>query len=212
MPVDRVRDRQRVPRRDRKGRRTRIDAEEPTGCAGWPTALQLVLFVWAAATACYTASPDPSFSVANRFWLGSGRDQAAVSVAAQRIRASVAQALGDGVLETGFPRDCTVTEPEIRTVPFDPECLEGGSMPDGLLLDSTGRFLQFVAIDFPSSRLFLFDVYLVPDAATAAILTPETLVEYPHVAIPHFEMSEATYQQWLTAVERGIQASGAKPF
>jgi hypothetical protein len=85
-------------------------------------------------------------------------------------------------------------------------------MPDGLLLDSAGTFIQFVAIDFLSSRLFLFEVYLLPDGATAAILTPEALGEYPHVAIPHFELSEATYRQWLTAVERGIQASGAKPF
>ena len=85
-------------------------------------------------------------------------------------------------------------------------------MPDGLLLDSTGTFLQFVPIDFLSSRPFLFEVYLLPDAATAATLTPEALLGYPHVAIPHFELAEATYQQWLSAVEHGIEASGAKPF
>jgi hypothetical protein len=181
-------------------------------CTCRPTSPRLVLLVWAVAAACHTANPAPSFRVQNRFWLESGREQAALTLATQRVRASVAQALSDGVLETGFPRDCTVTEPEAPTVPFDPECLEGGAMPDGLLLDSTGTFLQFVAIDFLSSRLFLFEVYLVPDGATAAILTPEALAEYPHVAIPHFELAEATYQQWLAAVERGIQASGAKPF
>jgi hypothetical protein len=80
-----------------------------------------------------------------------------------------------------------------------------------LLLDSTGRFIQFVTIDFLSSRAFLFEVYLIPDSATVSILTPEALLEYPHVAIPHFPLPEDTYRQWLSAVVRGIRASGAEP-
>jgi hypothetical protein len=94
----------------------------------------------------------------------------------------------------------------------DPKCLEGGPTPNGLLLDSTGSFLQFVPIDYMSSRAFLFEVYLVPDSGTGSALTPETAFEYPHVAIPHFPLPEDTYRQMLRAVVRGIRASGAVPF
>jgi hypothetical protein len=142
----------------------------------------------------------------------SPQDQDALSLAVQRVRASVAQSFRDGILDEGFPRDCSVTEPAVRTVPFEPKCLEGGLTPDGLLLDASGSFIQFLPIDFLSSRAFLFEVYLISDAASVSTLTPEALLEYPHVAIPHFPLPAANFRQWLSAVVRGIRASGAQPF
>ena len=176
------------------------------------TPLLVLLSVGVATLGCHPVDPPGSFRVPNRFLLESPHDQDALSVAVQRLRASVAQSLQDGVLDEGFPRDCSVSKPALRITPFHPKCLEGGPTPDGLLLDSSGRFIQFVAIDFLSSRAFLFEVYLIPVAANASILTPEALLEYPHLAIPHFPLPEATYRQWLSAVVRGIRASGAQPF
>lgn len=170
-----------------------------------------LLFVSIALFACQPADPSDSFRVPSRFWLEAPQDQEALSVAIQQIRLSVAQSLSTGVLETGFPLECTVTEPAQRAAPNNPKCLEGGTTPDGLLLDSSGRFLQFVPIDFLSARAFAFEVFLIPDAATASILTPEALLDYPHVAIPHFPLPEASYREWLSAVVRGIRASGAEP-
>jgi len=170
-----------------------------------------LLFVSIAPIACHPADPSDSFRVPNRFWLEAPQGQEALSVAIQRIRSSVAQSLGNGVLDEGFPIECTVTEPAQRAAPNNPKCLEGGATPDGLLLDSSGRFLQFVPIDFLSSRAFAFEVFLIPDAATASILTPEALLDYPHVAIPNFPLPEASYREWLSAVVRGIRASGAEP-
>lgn len=161
--------------------------------------------------ACHGSSVAP-FEIVPRYWMQAEASDEALASAVQHVRASVARSFADGVLKAGFPRDCTVTEPEDRTVPFTAVCVEGGAAADGLLLDSDGRFIQFVPIDFLSARAFLFEVYLIPDAATAARLTPEALLVYPHVAIPHFQMSESTYRQWLSAIMRGIRAAGAEPF
>jgi len=174
--------------------------------------LLVALGMGVAVLACQPNTSSQPFRVPNRYWLESQHDEAALSVAAQRIRVSVARSLRNGVLAVGFPRDCTVTAPPMLPASANLNCLEGGPTPDGLLLDSTGSFLQFVPIDFLSSRAFLFEVYLVPDSATGSALTPETAFEYPHVAIPHFPLPEDTYRQMLRAVVRGIRESGAVPF
>lgn len=164
-----------------------------------------------AALGCHRPSPGTPFQVVPRYWLRSEPTESALATAVQRLRESVATSFREGMLEEGFPRACTVVEPEVRTTPFVPECVEGGSNPDGLVLDDDGRFVQFVPIDYLSARAFLFEVYLIPDSATAASVTREALSAYPHVGIPHVVLTESTYQRWLSAIMRGIRAAGAKP-
>lgn len=164
------------------------------------------------ALACHRPRHATPFQVVPRYWLRAEPAESALASAAQRLRESVASTLREGVLEEGFPRECTVIEPEIRTAPFVPECVEGGATPDGLVLDHSGHFVQFVPIDFLSARPFLFEVYLIPDSATPASLTREALLEYPHVAITHVVLTESTYRRWLSAIMRGIRAAGAVPF
>jgi len=164
------------------------------------------------ALACHRPGHPTPFEVVPRYWLRSEPTDSALAWALQRLRESVASSLGEGVLEEGFPRECTVIEPEVRTAPFVPECVEGGGTPDALVLDHSGHFIQFVPIDFLSARPFLYEVYLIPDSATAASLTLEDLLEYPHVAITHVVLTESTYRQWLSAIMRGIRAAEAEPF
>jgi len=161
--------------------------------------------------ACHRPRPPTPFQVTPRYWLRSEPTESALASALQRLRKSVASALRDGVLDEGFPRECTVVEPVIRTAPFVPECVEGGATPDALALDRSGHFIQFVRIDFLSARPFLFEIYLIPDSATAASLTPEALLDVPHVAITHVVLTESTYREWLSAMMRGIRAAGAEP-
>ncbi len=155
-----------------------------------PTLLLAGFSMVYAAVACHPKDPPEAFSVPPRFWLESPNGRDGLPATVRRLRAAVAH----------------------RTVPFDPKCVEGGPAPDGLLLDSDENFLQFVEIDFLSSRAFLFEVYLIPDAAMASTLTPEALLDYPHVAVPHFPLPAATFREWLNAVVRGIRAAGARPF
>ena len=160
--------------------------------------------------ACHRAvSPEPPL-LGSPFWLPSDTGEAALSSAVERLRAAVASSLADGVLEDGFPRDCTVREPADRGGPFVSECVEGGPSPDGILLDDEGRFLQLVAIDFTSARFFPLEIYLLPDAGIADGTTPETLRSYPYVAIPSLPLSEENARPLLRAILRGLRAAGAE--
>ena len=174
--------------------------------------LGLIPVLLAATAACRTVASDESFTVKNRYWLASDVDSATVNAVMGKLRSSVAKSFSDGVLEPGYPRECGVTRPPVSAGPVYPECLQDAAPYDGLQLGSGGEFLQFVTLDFPSPRWFIFEVYLIPEPETVSRLTPEELSEYPRVGVPSFALQESTYRQWLTAVSRGIEAAGGVPF
>ena len=170
---------------------------------------RLSLLMLVATVACKTVTSDDSLRVPVHYWLASPGDEVSVADAFSRLHTAVTQSLSGGILEPGYPRACAVTGRPPPTGPFYPECLEDGAPHDGLQLAPSGLFLQFVTLDFPSPRLFLFEVYLVPDSRVAESASFEELSQYPRIAIPSFGPLEPNYEQVLTAIARGFRTAGA---
>jgi len=163
----------------------------------------------AAAAAAGLTADDASIEVHARWWMVTQEGPLALDQAVRRVRDGVARAMA-GVLEDGYPKRCTVQEPEDRSRPFTPVCVEGGITQDGLLVSEDGQFIRFTGIDFMDSRAHQYVIDLVPSEAAVAELSPEERVALPHVAIPYVPMDATNYRERLPAVERGIRMAGGE--
>ncbi len=172
--------------------------------------MRLAMLAVCVALGCQTTSSADVPRVPNRYWITSAGDGEAVREVASQLHMAIATSLGN-VLEAGFPRGCRVSRPPTPG-PSYPECLEESEPHDGLWLSPGGPLMEFVTLDFPSSRLYMFEVYLIPEARYARTLGLDELSDYPRVAVPPFPLPESAFQGWLVAISQGLQAAGAVPF
>jgi len=161
---------------------------------------------------CRTAKPAESLPVQSRYWFESEGNEQAIEDLIDTLRLSIADNLLGVGLETGYPRHCKVIRTPVSAARFHHECVEDHDSPNALKLYSDGEFLEFVTLDFPSPKGFMFQVYLIPDLSVAESLSWEQLSMHPRVAIPHFFLVATNYRQVIEAVARGIEQVGAVTF
>ncbi|MBI1734740.1 MAG: hypothetical protein HYR51_06150 [Candidatus Rokubacteria bacterium] len=129
---------------------------------------------------------------------------------------SVGRAVASAMpVEPGYPRPCRIrATPDERNPPQQRlTCVEPTStavIADGLRLDPDGHFLRFGIVDFPDSRLYLMEVYLVPEWPYPDFATDRRW-HLPRVTIHFPVVPAAWFPQILTAIEQGVRAAGALP-
>jgi hypothetical protein len=131
------------------------------------------------------------------------------------VRESIANEIeGAGLALPGYPAPCHITMTPIADEPgrYDVSCETGvdeEGEPDGLLLDGSGRFLQFGIVDFPDSRVYVTVIYAVPRMPYADLRSsarwslPRVVIRFPHVP-------PAWYPAFWSLLQRAVEATGAK--
>ncbi|MDX1431986.1 MAG: hypothetical protein R3286_06010 [Gammaproteobacteria bacterium] len=142
----------------------------------------------------------------------------AAAVEPRRLLVRVREALRRAIAETdlpepGYPAPCHVVATPVAGSPgrSDVTCLTDsprGTGADGILLDEDGHFLQLSTIDFPDSRLYLMEIWIVPELPYPALGTDERW-NIPRVAV-HYPQIAATWHPGIwSALEKGVKSLDA---
>lgn len=119
-----------------------------------------------------------------------------------------------GLAPPGYPRPCrtvTTPDPERRDF-FTVDCRESGSSSgdaDGVLLTPEGHFLRLSVVDFPDSRAYLTEVYLVPHLPDPR-LRSMARYDLPRIVIPFPRVPVAWHPVIWEVLERGLRDVGAR--
>lgn len=134
-----------------------------------------------------------------------------------RLLATVREALQKAVIEAGlagpgYPRACHVARAPApgRSGGYEVTCGTGGDDPaeaDGILFDADGRFLQLSVVEFPDSRLYLMEVFVVPRLPYPKLQTEERWT-IPRVVVHFPQIPTSWHPRIWRALERGIRSLG----
>lgn len=170
------------------------------------------LFLWPASGAAQSVpGPHPSWALV---YADSGLQPL---VARTLVRDSLVAALAaTDIAPPGYPRPCTIVrEPDPERPPgwFLVSCVASdsatGPEADGILLSPDNHYVPLEVVDYPSARAFLLEVYLVPRLPYDP-LTTERRHELPRVVVFHPRISAEWHPAIWQAIERGIEATGAR--
>jgi hypothetical protein len=132
-----------------------------------------------------------------------------------RVRKCLISAFAkSGLVKEGYPKPChIVTRPDSSKAGASHvscEVLAGRTdEPDGILFTEEKHFMQLSIIDFPDSRVYLAEVFIVPSLPDPRISSLERY-NVPRVALhfPLFPISWHPRIWWL--IQEGIESSGAE--
>lgn len=130
------------------------------------------------------------------------------------IRDALLRAIVEARLaEPGYPAACSVRSapdprrPGARNLSCTPHT-ESSTERDGILLDAEGRFIQLGIVDFPDSRLYLMEIFVVPELPYPK-LHSEQRWTVPRVVLRHPRVPRAWHPAIWSVLGRGVKSSGA---
>ena len=130
------------------------------------------------------------------------------------VREALLRAITEADLaEPGYPRACHVirTPDPRRPGWFDVACVADAGDPaqsDGILFDSSGRYLQLSVVDFPDSRPYLMEIFVVPRSSDPRLRTEERW-SVPRVAVHFPQVARSWHPEIWSALDRGVRSLGA---
>lgn len=133
----------------------------------------------------------------------------------QALRQHLIEAVADsGLAPSGYPRPCHVSsapDPDHKggSLLSCSDTAATGGEADGILLDPDGHFMQLSVVNFPDSRVYLAEVFLVPRFPYPPIGTDERLT-IPRVVLRFPSVPTSWHPKIWSVVQVGIEASGAR--
>lgn len=202
-------------RGQRPARRTMADVVERALTV--PTLSMRVAFAAAALLLVATGLPAQRVELPPHDWVvvAPGDDFGPQDLLAAVRDEMVEAVAASGLAAEGYPKPCLIERrphPD-REGAFLVSCVAAtATVPpaDGVLLDAAGHHIQLSIVDFPDSRAYLTQVFLVselppPDVHTeAGMTTPRVVVHHPYV-------DRGWHPGIWAAIERAIAGTGARP-
>jgi hypothetical protein len=132
-----------------------------------------------------------------------------------RLRKGLISAFAkSGLVKEGYPKPChIVTRPDSSKAGASHvscEVLAGRTdEPDGILFTEEKHFMQLSIIDFPDSRVYLAEVFIVPSLPDPRISSLERY-NVPRVAL-HFPFFPISWHPTIwRVIQEGVESSGAE--
>ena len=153
--------------------------------------------------------PPPNYILAGR---AERRDTAK---ALARVRKYLISAFTkSGLAKAGYPKPChIVMKPDSSksgASRVSCEALTGRSdEPDGILFTAEKHFMQLSLIDFPDSRLYLAEVFIVPSVPDPRISSLERFY-FPRVALHVPTFPPSWHPIIWRVIQEGVESSGAE--